>query len=57
MKYSMNWDEKLDNLLALAEQAGKAILEIYDSAHWGVENKIDESPLTLADKASNDIIC
>lgn len=37
-------------------QAGKAILEIYESGDFGVEMKSDNSPLTLADKAANEII-
>lgn len=36
--------------------AGKAIMEIYESGDFSVEIKSDDSPLTLADKASNTII-
>ena len=36
--------------------AGKAILEVYDSADMGVEKKADDSPLTLADRRAHDII-
>lgn len=39
-----------------ALQAGKAILEVYASADFGVEMKSDQSPLTLADKAAHTII-
>ncbi len=39
-----------------ALQAGEAILEIYNSGNFGVEMKIDNSPLTLADKAAHNII-
>ncbi len=39
-----------------ALQAGKAILEIYDSGDFGTETKSDHSPLTLADKAAHTII-
>lgn len=39
-----------------ALQAGKAILEVYDSGDFGVEMKSDQSPLTLADKAAHAII-
>lgn len=35
--------------------AGKAIMEIYDT-EFEVEHKVDESPLTEADKRSNEII-
>jgi 3'(2'), 5'-bisphosphate nucleotidase len=36
--------------------AGKAILEVYNSADFGAELKSDNSPLTLADKAAHDVI-
>lgn len=41
----------------IAEEAGKAILEIYNSDDLGVESKSDESPLTKADTTANKIIC
>ncbi len=37
-------------------EAGKAILDIYDSGDFGVEMKSDNSPLTLADKSAHNII-
>ncbi|MCK9224354.1 MAG: 3'(2'),5'-bisphosphate nucleotidase CysQ [Candidatus Muirbacterium halophilum] len=42
-------------LLKIAKKAGDAILEVYNT-DFDVENKADNSPLTLADKKSNDII-
>ncbi len=45
----------LSHLLALASEAGKAIMEIYSHA-FEVTHKSDDSPLTLADMASNNII-
>lgn len=36
--------------------AGKVILEIYHSADFGVEMKGDDSPLTKADQAANEVI-
>lgn len=36
--------------------AGKAILEVYESLDMQVEKKADDSPLTLADRRSHDII-
>lgn len=53
----MNWIELVPDLKKIAKAAGDAILEIYNSADFGVEVKSDESPLTKADKAANDIIC
>jgi len=39
----------------IAREAGQAIMDIYDKDH-GVEFKDDKSPLTLADKASHQVI-
>ncbi|MEZ5059836.1 MAG: 3'(2'),5'-bisphosphate nucleotidase CysQ [Saprospiraceae bacterium] len=45
-------------LLKIAREAGDAILEIYKNEDdFGVEAKSDNSPLTRADKASNEVIC
>lgn len=45
-------------VVKIARQAGAAILEIYhNEADFGIEQKADNSPLTLADKAANKIIC
>lgn len=40
----------------IAVEAGKQILEVYQSAVWGEELKGDGSPLTLADKKSHLVI-
>ena len=45
----------LSILVGIARQAGKAILEIYDS-DFEVIRKADGSPLTLADQNANAII-
>ena len=37
-------------------EAGKEIMEVYGSDDFGIEIKEDNSPLTLADKKSNDMI-
>jgi len=39
-----------------AVSAGMAILEVYDSADFGVEKKSDDSPLTRADRRAHAII-
>ncbi len=45
-------------VVALAKQAGEAIMKIYENPDlFQVELKGDQSPLTAADKAANDIIC
>lgn len=51
----MTYQEYLLTALAAAKEAGKAILEVYDKK-IEVEYKADESPLTLADKRSHEII-
>ncbi|TAK36926.1 MAG: 3'(2'),5'-bisphosphate nucleotidase [Saprospiraceae bacterium] len=50
--------ELIPSLQEIVEKAGDAILKVYNSGgDFGVEKKQDDSPLTLADKASNAIIC
>lgn len=51
----MYLEESIPLLIETVKQAGKAILEVYDS-DFNVELKEDFSPLTLADKKSHDII-
>lgn len=46
----------LHTAIKSAVAAGKAILEVYDSADMGVEKKADDSPLTLADRRAHEII-
>ena len=41
----------------IARKAGAAILEIYNEADFGIEQKADNSPLTKADRAANQVIC
>jgi 3'(2'), 5'-bisphosphate nucleotidase len=45
----------VDFLVALAQKAGDAIMEVY-SRDFSVETKDDRSPLTEADKKSNEVI-
>ncbi|MEM6771413.1 MAG: 3'(2'),5'-bisphosphate nucleotidase CysQ [Bacteroidota bacterium] len=40
----------------ITRQAGAAIMAIYETEDFGVEMKADDSPLTRADKAGNDLI-
>ena len=50
--------DKIDikEVLRIAKKAGETILEVYNS-RFSVEAKSDKSPITLADKKSNEIIC
>ena len=52
MKLSQNLKLAID----AAIQAGKKIIEIYNSDDFNLEYKLDDSPLTIADTASNKII-
>lgn len=49
----------VEDVIATAEAAGRAILEVYNSeaSKWEVETKSDNSPLTRADREANAIIC
>ena len=46
----------LDHVKIIAEEAGQAILQIYQQDEFKVQTKSDQSPLTQADLASNHII-
>ena len=48
-------DNLLNPVLALAREAGRAIMEIYESG-FSVELKDDHSPLTQADRAAHEIL-
>lgn len=50
-------NEFIQALISVSREAGKAILEIYNSEDQGIQQKADTSPLTKADLASNEIIC
>ncbi len=52
---NIQYDRLILTTILAAKRAGKAILEVYDS-DFTVEQKDDKSPLTLADKKSNEII-
>ncbi|MGM0478118.1 MAG: 3'(2'),5'-bisphosphate nucleotidase CysQ family protein [Bacteroidota bacterium] len=46
----------LQTAIKSALQAGKSIMEIYESDDFGIETKADDSPLTKADKAAHEVI-
>jgi len=50
--------EQIDvkKIIAIAEAAGKEIMQIYDTDDFAVTDKSDNSPLTKADKAGNAVI-
>ena len=54
----MIYEGMTEKMLPVLQQASKAILDIYvDEDRFHTELKGDDSPLTAADKASNQIIC
>lgn len=46
----------LEEVLSLVKKAGDKILEAYQSGDFGVESKTDNSPLTLADTESHNVL-
>ena len=52
---TIQYDKLILTTILAAKRAGEAILDVYDS-DFAVEQKDDKSPLTLADKRSNEII-
>ncbi len=46
----------IQTLFSIAKESGAAILDIYKSASNDIDYKQDNSPLTIADKKSNEII-
>jgi 3'(2'), 5'-bisphosphate nucleotidase len=55
MESTMNLEELVEPITALAVEAGNAILTVY-ATDFDVESKSDESPLTQADLASHNCI-
>ncbi len=51
-----NLEQLIEPVTSIAAKAADAILAIYNSDDFGVETKGDDSPLTLADKASHHAI-
>lgn len=52
----MNYVKELEIAKKAAVLAGKAIMEIYNGGDFDIEYKENNSPLTTADKAANEII-
>jgi len=54
----MELEKTIASVCDIAVEAGKAIMEIYNRSEGiEIEKKSDNSPLTIADKASNKVIC
>jgi 3'(2'), 5'-bisphosphate nucleotidase len=50
-------EQLLNEVLAIARRAGEAILDVYNAADdLQIQSKADDSPLTIADERSNQII-
>ncbi len=55
---NINYQQLLTALFPVAKAAGAAIMEIYEKSEGlEIERKADNSPLTIADRASNTVIC
>ncbi len=52
----LDLSQLLKVVIGVAEEASAAILEVYREENLGVSYKVDESPLTLADKRSHELI-
>lgn len=52
----MLYNQLLHTAIKAAFRAGQEIMKVYQTADFGVEMKADNSPLTLADKAADDVI-
>jgi len=48
--------KNMKSVVEIIIDAGRAILEVYNSSDFGVETKKDNSPLTIADLKSNTVI-
>ncbi len=55
MSSTSQYGELLEPVIALAHQAGDAILDVY-KGHYCVEQKSDDSPVTEADYAAHEVI-
>jgi len=53
----MNLVQLAKEVSQIAKDAGAVILDIYNTADFGVEQKADDSPLTRADRDANKVIC
>ena len=53
----LNLPELLPSIIAISEQAGQAIMAIYNQPErWQLQQKTDNSPLTAADLAAHHLI-
>ncbi len=52
----MNYENLLEIACAAAVDAGRAICEVYESKDFGIQLKDDQSPLTLADQRSHEVL-
>ena len=52
----LDYNKLSKTILVIAKEAGKEILKVYNKTDLGITYKDDNSPLTIADQISNDII-
>lgn len=51
-----DYTEELEIAINAAKEAGKAVMEVYSSSDFEIETKGDDSPVTKADLAANDVL-
>lgn len=52
----MNVEDRIDGIIAIIEKAGSALLEVYKKQDLDIELKADATPITEADKLSNEML-
>ncbi len=52
----MLYEKELNDALYIIQEAGKIVLDFYKRSAFNVETKSDNSPVTIADKQSDDLI-
>ncbi|MGB7184783.1 MAG: 3'(2'),5'-bisphosphate nucleotidase CysQ [Burkholderiaceae bacterium] len=62
MNHSFDISKQLESILSLVERAGQAVMAVYrlgeqGGEHVGMQLKDDNSPVTQADLAANEILC
>lgn len=49
-------EQQLKSIISILAEAGRAIVDVYESDDFNAELKLDETPVTRADKASSQVI-
>ena len=52
----MQIKENINQILEIIEKAGKKLLELYEKQELDIEMKVDATPVTEADRSSNEML-